>query len=74
MTIKRSRYRFSKIRSLGLLTWMDGESSTASWAIVIKLAGGHQRYLSFAATDYQRYDAALARICEATGIKRSDPI
>jgi hypothetical protein len=74
MNIKRSRYRFSEIRSLGLLTWIDAESSAASWAIVLKLVDGRQNYLSFAATDYSRYDAALVRICEETGIVRFDPI
>jgi hypothetical protein len=72
--IKRSRYRYSDIEYLGLGTFMDSESNTSSWAVVLKLADGRKRYLSYGTTDYWRYDTALADICRETGIRRFDPI
>jgi hypothetical protein len=72
--IKRSRYRYPDIEYLGLRTFIDTESNTSSWAVVLKLADGGERYLSYATTDYSRYDTTLAHICRETGIRRFDPI
>lgn len=68
-----SRYAFDAIRDLGLVTWMDPETSRPSWVVVLRLVDGSYRYLSFFTRDYSSYAAALTRICEVTRIRQVDP-
>jgi hypothetical protein len=72
--IKRSRYRYSDIEWLGLRTFIEPESNSPYWAVVLKLVDGRERYLSYATADYSRYDAALVHVCRETGIMRFDPL
>jgi hypothetical protein len=65
----QSRYSFDAIKDLGLVTWIDPETSRPSWVVVLRLVDGSYRYLSFFTRDYSAHDAALTRICEATKIR-----
>jgi hypothetical protein len=69
----QSRHSFDAIKDLGLVTWIDPETSRPSWVVVLRLVDGSYRYLSFFTREYSAYDAALTRICEATKIRQVDP-
>ena len=40
------------IKDLGLVTWIDPETSRPSWVVVLRLVNGSYRYLSFFTRDY----------------------
>ena len=50
-----------------------GDEGVPRWAITLHLSAGGYINLSFLTNDFDRYDKALAIICDATKIKRFDP-
>ena len=73
---KRYRFSFEEVESIGLGTWVDPENLSPAnpWFFVLRPSSGGYLYLSYGSANYSGSNAAVARICEVTGITRGDPL